>query len=205
MTKPRDNSAPSRKDRLRYELQRNKKKTLLMLALLLVALGMGARLTFKKTPAKASAAEAIVPATSAPTLIAPVAPAPRVAAVSARVEGPTASSVPGPSRAAPVMPPTAEFLRDLFKPNLQHFPDALKEADAAKTAPGPRDIERRILKEAEALHLTSTMMGHTPCATINGQILRLNDRVGEFQIVAITHRTCDLVKKGIQVRIEMDR
>lgn len=198
MSKSRETPNPTRQDRLRYEFQRNKKKTAILGALMLVALVLASRLIFKKSPAKAQAQGSAVVSSQ----VATAAPTPQRAPVRVVPEGQGPREAPAPK---PLTAPPAEFTRDLFKPNVQYFPDALKEVEGGKSAPAPRDAERRVLKEAESLRLTSTMMGAVPCATINGQILRVNDQVGGFQIVEITQWSCDLVRKGIRVRIEMDR
>jgi hypothetical protein len=188
MSRKSENSSPGRPHRLRYELRRNKKKTAVLAGLFVTALVLVGRLVFTKSPTSEVPVRASAVMAPPPTVV------PATGRVPAR---------PGASGASPAA--KVEFQRDIFLPNPHYFPEAAKAPDGTKAPVSARESERRILKEAEALRLTSTIMGAVPCVTINGQILGLKDKIEGFEVVAISHWSCDLVKEGIRARIDMEK
>ena len=116
--------------------------------------------------------------------------------------------------------------RDLFKPNLEYFPLADgAEAACRQAAAGPGwfdavrqyvlekqraqtqylDRVRGVRAEARALSLTSTMLGASPAAVINGKVLRVGDVIDGFRLERIDSARCTLVKEGVRVELRMQK
>lgn len=119
--------------------------------------------------------------------------------------------------------------RDLFKSNPEAFPvnGNLGDADVVQVASvdGPgwlhetaqyvwekqaaqRDeVERLnlIRFDAKGLSLQSTMMGTSPTALINGQVLHVGDAVGTFVVKGISASSCVVSRDGVNVEVPMCR
>lgn len=184
-------------ERLRYEFRRNRKKSAMLTILLVVCLAMVARLVFKKSPSAAGGATAaVVDPQAVPAGAAPL-PA-------AGIQGPGAPALAAATPAAagrtrPATPVKVEFVRDIFRPDPAAFTG--NEEEEALTLDDAR-IQVRL--EANALHLTSTMVGEVSCVTINGQLLRPNDWIEGFQVAGIGKGLCIVVKKGVRVQLDME-
>jgi hypothetical protein len=190
---------PSWRDRLLFELRRNKKKTGVMVALVVVGVLMAGKLLLGgSSPSKAQAKR-----TSA--VAAPGRPSPVVAPGSV---GP-APSDESPTHRAPVAVRDAasvRFERDLFLPDPKVFPETGKTVMEKAGVVPKTEREQQIQKIREAgkkLTLTSTMLGRSPCAAISGQILGVGDWIGQFQVVEIDQWSCLLVREGVRVELEL--
>lgn len=190
--------------RLKAELRRDRRKAFLLALLALVACGMGLRLLSRgKTPASAKA--------SATALAAPI----RQAA-----PAPVARDA-GQDFLQELRRDKTKLARDLFAPNPEFFPRPkpkpkakVKIEPAGQAAPKPTPaarqvdptLQRRAIEaQASTLHLQSTMLGTRPTAIVNNLVLRRGDWIHDFQVIAITERTCVLRKEGVSVVLEMKR
>ncbi|MHC4717051.1 MAG: hypothetical protein ACYS5V_08790 [Planctomycetota bacterium] len=216
-----DASKPKTSDwmhRLIRDLQRDRKKAVILGALSLVAVVLIARALLKAPPKPARAA---VPAPAEP------------AANHGAAE--TISPLAGWLRTEPQdgRARREEYLarmdrriaRDLFKPNLTYFPTAsggdgvavirastgpgwfgrIRElvAQRNRTLNAQRTRESNIRAEARSLSLTSTVMGMSPMAVINGRVLRVGQTIIGFRLVSVSSRKCALMKDGVTVELYM--
>ena len=188
------NNSPSWQDRLRYEFRRNKSRSMILAVLAVVCLVMVVKLVVKKSPEAAQGQ----PLASASL---PAGPAPVPAEDGSGAAGPGSGGAAKTSTGAPRAPVVVkvEFLRDLFRPDPAVF---MAREDADPTTPDEARIQVRL--EANALRLTSTMVGQTSCVTINGQLLRVNDWVEGFQVLSIAKGSCVVLKKGVRVQLDME-
>ncbi|MCY2931988.1 MAG: hypothetical protein NTV86_21330 [Planctomycetota bacterium] len=183
-------------ERLRYEFRRNRKKSAMLTILLVVCVVMVARLAIKKSPSVAGGqSQAAVEPQAAPAGAAPL--------TAAGVQGtpaPAPGAMPtGVGRPRPLVPVKVEFIRDIFKPDPAAF-----TGHSEDEAPTPDDVRIQVRLEANALRLTSTMVGEVSCVTINGQLLRGNDWIEGFQVVGIGKGRCIVAKKGVRVQLDME-
>lgn len=187
---------PNWKQKLAAQLRRDKKKTAILSVLVLTALAVGGRLLLKKASAS-SKAPATVKALS-PT--GPTAPVNQTAA-GAPVKNKTAPA----DSAGHVRRGQHRLVRDVFMPNPVFFarPGKAKseKTPGGKTKTREELLKERVRKEAEALALTSTIVGDRPIATINGRLLCKSDWLKGFTVVEITEGRCTLVKEGVTVRL----
>ncbi|MEI7837009.1 MAG: hypothetical protein WCK05_11460 [Planctomycetota bacterium] len=194
------NNNLSWQERLGYEFRRNKSKSVILTILLVVGLVMVAKLVFKKTPVAAQGGSpGLVAAQANPDGPAPSLAGPGQGESSGEklVAGGGSRTLPNSSR-----PPVAvkvEFLRDIFRPDPVVF--TAKEDSEAST---PDDARIQVRLEANALRLTSTMVGEVSCVTVNGQLLRINDWVDGFQVLSISKGSCVVIKKGIRIQLDME-
>ena len=201
--------------RLKVELQRDKKKTIILLVLLLLGGILGGRMLMTDTlPDKARADD--------PLLARPVEedsqrawrPAPPGPAAQARREKYLAQM-------------DRNITRDLFRPNLEFYPaqhggtDARLAVVSKRRASGwfghsfqwgndgqdaRRDQTARIAlvrARAQALSLQSTMLGPSPSALINGQVLREGEWISGFRVKEIASDSCVVSQKGVDVLLRM--
>jgi len=115
--------------------------------------------------------------------------------------------------------------RDLFRPDPNHF--LLRPGHAEVTLPaGPSEpgwfghlaqyvvqkqraraayhaLVRDIRTRAQKLSLTSTMLGSTPAAVINGKVLHVGDVIDGYRLTRIGSATCRLDKAGVRVELRM--
>lgn len=224
----RGNKVSDWKRRLRSQLQRDKKKTALLIVLLVTAGVVGGRLVVSQavpTPARAKAA-GDSEARLLPDLC---------------VTGPFASS--SPEALGGARPDAAarreEYLasldrtiaRDLFRPNPELFPPSGDDrgaggANAGKAQddqPGwfqqvwdwveqARQARRDEIARAEAVRaqagalvLQSTMVGPSATALINGQVLQKSDWIDGFRVKSIASDTCVVSKDGVDVVLRMKK
>ena len=224
----RVNSVSGWKRRLSDQLQRDKKKTALLVVLLVTAGTIGGRLVASKafpSPAKAKAApedsraERLLPDLSMTGAFSPSSPrapgAPRADAAARREE-----YLARLDRA---------ITRDLFKPSPELFPPSGDDRvasrrsaeDARASQPSwSRQAEAWIEKarrarrakaaraeavraQAAALELQSTMVGPSASALINGQVLRKSDWINGFRVKSIGADSCVVTKDGVDVVLHM--
>jgi len=197
------NTHPGWTQRLLGELQRDKKKTAVLLGLLAVAGFLGVRAIWSISSSPAGAAGAVV------TSVSPAAPG-NGAAPSA--EGALAQAA---AKAAPAFPrpaaPRRAASRDLFALQLDDYPVAQesKAALGAQTQPASQPVDpeqmqvEAIQAQARGLSLQSTILSATPRAIINEQLVGVGDKVQGFQVVEVSNRACVLVQDGVRVRLLM--
>ncbi|HDZ22789.1 hypothetical protein LCGC14_0321040 [marine sediment metagenome] len=186
--------------RLKTELVRDKKKTITLTVLALVAVVMAARfLQTKGGPATARAET--------------------VAVVDSEVSDAEelALSVAKDLR----IHESDEYIkhidhtitRDLFAFNQDHFtplPAAAVEttdeqtpAAAETTGPPPIDWQEVITRQSRDLVLQSTINSDIPIVVINGRVLGLGDVIDGFKVVRIDAGLCLLEKKSITITLKM--
>jgi hypothetical protein len=129
-----------------------------------------------------------------------------------------------PSRSPTVSTPVLEWLgkpkepvsRNLFAMHLDYYAKAIEQKPATDLATDPVSLsdesdeqrERQILIEnlqtqASKLKLQSTMMGGTPQALINGQLVKTGDVIAGFTVDKIQARCVQIQQDGISLQIEM--
>lgn len=104
--------------------------------------------------------------------------------------------------------------RDIFAPNPEFFPPQ-QDATAVRrtvqqttTQPGEKQEEVRrqmVLAHAQSLVLQTTMISSNPTAIVNGRVMRIGDRILEFELVEITPWACKVRKDGVTVILEMSK
>ncbi len=191
--------------RLSMELRRDKKKTAILAALVLVGAVMGGRMLVGGSPSRASAKQRAAPtAKISPTPLA-------ILGTGASSEGSAcdkyiAAIKPGITRdlfrLTPELFPLTEPTRVVDKPKPTTRPvkpdkDALKKKRTETVKAGVRSQARR------QLNVQSTIVGDSPMAIINGKLLRIGDQIAGFTLVAVGSRTCE-VQKTVEYRIDPD-
>ena len=118
-----------------------------------------------------------------------------------------------------------KITRDLFKPNLEYFPPAEGVGSHVVVATDQQkglfqqayqwvcqkqNARRRhmehigaIRARAQAFSLQSTVLGRSPTALINGQVLRKGDWISGFRLKAIASNYCIVSKNGVDVELHM--
>ncbi len=112
--------------------------------------------------------------------------------------------------------------RDLFWPDTRCFPPS-EQTDTNNGASQPEKPDhaqklaeaeqREQLKRAEhiksirakanQLCLTTTMLGRSPTALINGQVLRTGDLINGFRLKSISSNCCVVVMEDVEVKLKM--
>ena len=216
------------KRRLGSQLQRDKKKTALLVVLLVTAGTIGGRLVASKAfpaPSKAKAA----PEDSRGERLLPD------ASVSGPFAGSSSNALSAPRRDAATR--REEYLarldraitRDLFKPSPELFPPSADDRGASRprtedaTGSQPswfRQVEgwieqarqarsdeaareKAIRAQAAALELQSTMVGPSASALINGHVLRRSAWINGFRVKSIGSDSCVVTKDGVDVVLRM--
>ena len=188
-------AVPDWRTRMAMELRRDKKKTAILVVLALVSAVLGGRMIAGRLgPSKASASQRAAPTAKV--------------AVTALNTSVAPGSVPFGASArdryiAKIKPGIA---RDLFRFNARSF-RRIRQADTPKsptTQPAKidKDAERKKrVKAVEAavrarankeLTVQSTIVGASPMAIINGQLLRMNGNIGKFKLVAVSTHGCEV-------------
>ncbi|MHC4562577.1 MAG: hypothetical protein ACYS8X_07380 [Planctomycetota bacterium] len=192
------------KERLLAELGRDKKKTFILVTLLVVGLVVGVRV-MKKDPDPESAL-------AGPPL------------------GGMVAGDPSGSGAGPLPPPPTDekdetyyeyiksishdIRRDLFRFRKDHFipvvvnvPDPDLPVDIDSDTPieaAPEiDWEKVITKQSRKFALESTIDSAAPIAVINGRMLSVGASLDGFRVVEITSGQCVVEKRGIHVTLKM--
>ncbi|MFP4054359.1 MAG: hypothetical protein ACLFV7_10925 [Phycisphaerae bacterium] len=188
------------KERLVAELKADKKKAALLGVLGLVALVLVVRLVFSGSPGTTSAAVAVRPDKE------PM----------AKIDGPirplTIKNAPASTRRR------NEYLakmdraiqRDIFAPDPTFFPPekGSQEEEPIRRKQTPEELRQQrreaIRKQAEALHLQSTIVGTSPIAVINGKLLHKGDWMAGFQVTEVKPRSCVVKKDDVSVELKME-
>jgi hypothetical protein len=202
------------KRRLFAELKRDKRKTIVLAALLAIAGIVCGRLVIRHSLPSAAAAQM-----AGDSLLPPSAQggSPAPAPVDAR------RSDRGARREAYLRNLDRRITRDLFEPRLEYFPLLPGKTAVAVGTIGPgwfaavrdRVLERQraqsehlarinaVRMQASALSLTSTILGDAPAAVINGQVVHKGEAISGFKIVDIGSKRCLLSKEGVLVELIM--
>ncbi len=187
---------PDWRTRLVLELQRDKKKTAIMMALGLVAAVMAGRLIVGRLgPAKASASQQIV--------------------ATAQIAMPTsldgmagdAAHEQANRRDEYINRITPGITRDLFHYSPETFPLTDREKVEVGIPKGatPKPVDDKAIQKkvnellrararslAGGLKLQSTIIGSSPMAIINGRLLRIGQKIADFTVMSVTNRKCTL-------------
>jgi len=193
---------PDWKQRLIGELRRDKKKTIVLAVLLIAVLFVGVRLLRRSgTPAGAIAASwgEDLPATEASNLAAPLPGAGRVS--------PAYIS----ERDAYIKEISHDISRDIFAFQTALYPPVevpKPQPDAghvvARDAGPPRpSIEDIVRRQSRALTLQSTIESDSPIAVINGEVLKIGEKIKGFALLEVHCHNCVLEKDGVKVRLEV--
>ncbi len=173
------------------QLSKDKRKLSLVVVLLLIGLLLWGRLILTKDVPRTAVADPVATSAEAGTA---AETAPVVAAVRPVVH----------------LTLTDQVERDLFELDPQRFPTTEHETDSGvngtdeenDTAPNRR-VQRVGAEAAEALSLQSTLQGAEPLALINGELMKVGDRVQGFTVTKIDSRRVTLRKDGVEVHLEM--
>lgn len=183
------------KQKIIAEMNRDKKKTAVLSALVVIAGIVGARMLLTKSAPQATvAAAAAVPAASA------------VFPPAAAFAAPSARSADEARIRAHMDQLGRTIRRDLFVPDIRHFPPAparAKSGGPAKAADTRRSTKEFIEGQAGKLTLQSTIVSANPIAIINGQVLRVRDVIDDFTVTKITSRNCVVERDGVAVTLHM--
>ncbi len=207
MAEPRKNNAPALTQRVVAELKRDKKKTVVLGVLVVLAAVVGGRLLVQSlSPRQAGAAESPLPAA-----------VPSESPETGDVADGTAGllDLAEPPAEAPHRPGRRdhEFQRDLFARRPEFYPLEQPKEEATKvvTKSEPsadekrRAAERLVRSQARSLSLQSTVVSSTPTAIVNGRVLRTGDWINGFEITEITPRGCTVRKDGVDVQLQMSQ
>lgn len=198
------------KGRLAYELGKDKKKTVILAMLMLVAAVMGFRLLFAGSgPAEAegAASGAADPASRVERPGLGLAnPQARARAQRLTGTGPSALDDWKPTRDR-----SGKIVRDLFAVKLNSYTPLVErdpnENRDPQVDPEAEKRKHRQLIEAKAanLSLQSTMAGEAAWAMINGRFVRQGGWIDEFQVVEIRSRSCVVQREGVTVELKLSQ
>jgi len=190
--------------RLKAELFRDKRKSALLGAALVVAVFMAVRLATRSPSAVKGSAIVATP-------VLPI-------VADGDVSG-TGTGLPYDARGAAdvariehIRRLDRSLKRDLFAPNPKYFP-------APKTSPRPAKVvatsqpgvdsaeakKNRIRIEAEKMTVMSTMVSSNPTAVVDGKILGVGSKYNGFEVVGINAREVVMVKEGVKVMLPFER
>lgn len=198
-------------NRFKTELRQDKKKTTVLLVLLVTAGIVGGRFVVTHSPP--SGAEAAVEPAATGDQNTP-----------ADLIGQNDESG-RKARWAEIASLDRNITRDLFTPNTEHFPLAEGAASQSRCTSGRKsgpfqqarkwfeakqsDQRERleyinsVRAEAKGLSLKSIMLGRAPTALINGQVLRTGQMINGFRLKTIASDCCIVSKDGIEVELRM--
>jgi hypothetical protein len=169
-------------------LSKDKKKLGLVLALMAVGLLLWGRLMLKQVPRTAVAKPAAVAA--------------------AANEAPAAVTFASRTTVHVDLPDVLS--RDPFQIDPSGFPrvekpEVIQVAEKSDTEPVDEKSEAAALvaKAAHGLSLQTTILGDTPRALINGQLLAPGDKIRGFELKKVLPREVTLEMNGVELRLEM--
>ncbi len=194
-------NVPDWKQRLAADLKRDKKKTVLLAGLVLVAAAVALRsLSTEAGPEAAVGAVGEAAATPAPQ---------GTAATPPRLEAPDKLAM------HQALGQERKITQDLFKARLEMFPadetakvDPTPMATTQKalptTGPSAAELEEAAIRaQATNLTLQSTMISETSTAIINGRVLRKGEWINNFEVSEILPRSCIVTQGKVKVVLEM--
>ncbi|MBC8373123.1 MAG: hypothetical protein ISS69_03065 [Phycisphaerae bacterium] len=202
-----NNSIAMFKKRLVAEMARDKKKAVILVSLLLVAVFFVGKMLLKGSPQDVSAApNPAAMATGGPPMV-PAAGNTNARTITAM--NPTIKEAKGFTR-------RKKITRDIFMPDPSLFPrikkktaDVKGNVNVVETGQNKREaeLERKkelIRKQGAELHLESMITGRVPIAIINGTVLGLDGAINGFRVVKIGSQVCVLEKEGFTVTLTME-
>ncbi len=187
--------------KLSQELGRDKKKTFILAALLLVGVIVGVRTLGKSGPDEASAA----PVMSEGEMV---------------IESliPEQVGLPATAESAEAARRTDDYIkaidhnitRDLFVFDPAGFTPLALEQPRTDEAPTDAPVETTdwsalINEQIARLTLQSTINSDMPLVMINGRVLGAGEMIDGFEVVEIRSGECILTKKGVEVTLKMQR
>ncbi len=184
------------KRRVVAELKRDKKKTIVLTLLFVVAAGLGVQFLAKPShPRRAVAA----PAAGQPADVQTDtmnAQAAENAAVQAQ-------------RDRYIRQLDTTITRDILTPSEKFFPVGDLSGDGSRVlslGSSQNQDNRRLVVEQEAgrLVLRSTVVSDDSTAIINGQAVHVGEEIHGFQVIKIAPRQCLLQRSGVTVVLKMD-
>jgi hypothetical protein len=199
----RNNSIVMWKRRLVAEFIHDKKKGVILLVLLVLAIFFVGKLVLNGGPNEATAAagpEGIV--------VSPENPVGPEADNLSRKFNPKKSDSHTPKRR------TYEITRDIFQPNTLVFPMVERKtaankskADLLKNEKNKQDLElelreKKIKTLGATLHLKSTIAGRF--AIINDTVMRPGGVINGFRIIEINSKACVVEQEGIKLKLTME-
>jgi len=193
----------SLKERFLAELRRDKKKTVLLGGLAMVALFLVVKtLLPQPAPQKAKAASSLLAKPQ------PLSAGAARAAEARKAQPAVRSSRKNQGKSALLSSDLpSEIKRDLFLLNPTYFPPdkPAKPTTTQPAAPVRQAPARDKIVQAQAggLLLESVIMSSRPVAIINGQMRQVGQRIGDFDVVEIAATSCVVCKDGILVQLNM--
>lgn len=175
------------KEHVLLELKRDKKRAILLAALLLVAAVLFVRLLLKRPGPSAAKAVGMAETTAG------------TRAVECR-----GRSTPTMADEATTRKIDATITRNIFIPPERYFPSLGSGKKASAPVAGDRNTERdNAWRDASAMTLASTILSATPKAIIDGQLVQVGDTIKGFQVKQISSRAVTLERDGVSVELEM--
>ena len=183
------------RQRISAELKRDKKKTVILAALLFVAaVVLGRTLLSGVTPqqAKADGVESV-----------------------SRISEPAEEFVESERQAQAAVREYINQLdhdlkRDMFAMDRDFYPPEVpteRPELQGQAEPDPnqqRRAQQQLMQaQARALLLQSTMISNRPTAIINGRVLRVGEWINGFEVVEITPRSCVVAKNDVRIILNM--
>lgn len=181
------------------QLKQDKRKTMILAVLAVVGLIMGAKalLGGKASAAKAQAAVASVLSTSE-----------EITRTQAQSSSPQGSEA---RRQKYIEGIDRRITRDLFAARLDVFPAVEPvptpvQPKVATTEPAvevdPAELQRQaILNESRSLVLVSILEGDSSAVIINDRLLKVGERINDFEVVEISADSCQVRQKDVTVTL----
>jgi len=91
---------------------------------------------------------------------------------------------------------------DLFPPD-EHAEPVKPTVSAASVADEEQAKVRLVGSQAQVLVLQSTVVGENATAVINGKVLRVGERINDFQVLGIQTQSCVIEKDGVKLTLTM--
>jgi len=195
MATPNTNTA-GWKERFVAEIKRDKKKTIVLGTLLLVAVVVFGRLLLggdSPAPAGAAVKPTGTAVVATPTGIPP--------------GNPTASLTSGRAKKSKraLVALDTRVTRDIFRPNPEYFPLHREKKHTAVDDTGSElDAKaKRVHTQASVLNLQSVIGGQKGAAIINGRVLRVGQHFSGFKVVEIRASSCVVEKDDVKVELKL--
>ena len=200
--------------RFKVELRQDKKKTTMLVILLIVGGIVGGRFVVSHDPPDSASAAG----SGSGTGFKPVLRAGNQGGTGFKPV-PQVGKSRGQTQQVDLASVNRTINRDLFWPNTRYFPpanrvvpqftatqpDQAQQQAAAKQREHLRRMEhiKSIRDQAEALCLTSIMLGRLPTALINGQVLRTGEMINGFRLKSISSDCCVITREDVDVELKM--
>jgi len=198
--------------RLKNEVNRDKKKTIFLIALLIIAGILGGRALVRYQPSKADASstdndtsKSLLPDNAMhQDILDSSSPERKVAKLTKIHKKITRDLFKADPRYFPMIKNTARKVVVLPKKQKGIFDQVHTWVQQTYSRERQRSLKIEALRnQAESLSLQSTMVGPSPSALINGQVVRIGQTIEGFKIVSIKPNTCVISKDGIELELHM--